>query len=218
MKIKAVLDIDVRMVPCKLASYIANILTGGVVPFLFVFFGSIGMTGVQSGLLTAMVNTTCIIAGPAWAFVADKTKRRKLVLVLLCVGSAVIMFIVPWIPLAVAPLSEQCKLRSSGAENVTSVIANNVSLYLNGNLLDIKNLTSLDVNKTQNILPCDETESDRQKLLLFHVLIAISLIVSMFFFPLFNFCETLLMNVAKQGTLTLGGKEFGELSDFLWEI
>ena len=89
------LTINSELVAAKLGCFLSNWSLGSVA-ILNVFFVSVGMSELRAGVLTAMINTPCIIAGPMWGYLADYTKRRTLILLVLCTGAAGSIFVIPW--------------------------------------------------------------------------------------------------------------------------
>ena len=56
--------INKETISCKIACFLSSAYIGSLIPFLNVFFVSVGMTEFQSGILTALVYTPCIVTGP----------------------------------------------------------------------------------------------------------------------------------------------------------
>merc|ERR1711962_496674 len=99
--------INLRMIPSKVASFFIGSYTGSLMPFLNVFFVSIGMSELKAGILTAVMYTPCIFTGPMWGFLCDYTKRPKVILVILALGPANTMSSLPWTARYINPLSKQ---------------------------------------------------------------------------------------------------------------
>ena len=168
------LKLDLPLVPCKVGSFLTNVFQGSYLPFMYVFFLSVGMTQVRAGILTAIMSSCSMFASPFWAYVADATKRRKTVLVVLSIISSASMFSIPWIVLLVSPLSSQCQQQ----------MVNSTKKRLNGSST---NLTDVSLRM------CMESNENITKL--FHVLCAVVLFVPLFVHPLYNYMEAVVVNV-----------------------
>jgi len=88
---------NVAMLPCKLTYMIWGGMVGTNSPYLNVFFVSIGLTPSQAGVMTGVRLISSSIANPLWGFVADYTGRRRLVMLIMCVGAASLVTPMPWI-------------------------------------------------------------------------------------------------------------------------
>jgi tagatose-1,6-bisphosphate aldolase/MFS family permease len=64
-----------------------------LLPFLVLYYEDLGLKGTQIGFLAGLPPLLSLISAPAWGVVSDKTKRRKLSL-LLAIGGAVVLALV----------------------------------------------------------------------------------------------------------------------------
>ena len=90
------LTFNMELLPAKLGCFLSRGSMGALIPVLNVFFVSVGMSEIRAGILTAMMNTTCIVAGPLWGYLADYTKRRTLIFLVLSFGATGCIFMLPW--------------------------------------------------------------------------------------------------------------------------
>ena len=58
-------------------------------PFIGAYYTSIGMTDGQVGVLAAVFPLAALVIQPFWAYLSDRTGKRKQMLLILCVGSGV---------------------------------------------------------------------------------------------------------------------------------
>ena len=87
----------IYMLPSKLTYLFLWGLLYSYGPFLYVFFISVGLTASQAGLITGLRYLVSFIAGPVWAALADYTGRHRLIYCLLCIGTIISVFPMPWI-------------------------------------------------------------------------------------------------------------------------
>jgi len=74
-----------------------------VVPFLVLYYQSLGFTGAQIGLLTGLTPLVTMVSAPFWTSMADKTRRHRLIMSLAILVSVAILVVVPWFS-AFAPI------------------------------------------------------------------------------------------------------------------
>ena len=85
------------MVPSKLACLLNGFHQGTYTTFFNVFFISIGLSKFQAGIITGSMFAAPILTGPLWGYIADRSRKPKLVLVALCVGACALVFPLPWV-------------------------------------------------------------------------------------------------------------------------
>ena len=63
-------------------------------PFITMYFSQKGMDSMQIGILSALLPIASLTVQPLWAALADRTGRRRRVLILLnlCCAAAVLLF------------------------------------------------------------------------------------------------------------------------------
>jgi PPP family 3-phenylpropionic acid transporter len=66
-----------------------------VVPFLVLYYQSLGFTGAQIGLLTGLTPLITMVSAPFWTGLADKTRRHRLIMSLAILMSSAIWAVVP---------------------------------------------------------------------------------------------------------------------------
>ena len=93
--------VDKRMLPAKLSYFFVFAYFGSYMPFQNVFFTSIGLKPSQAGFITGLRATALSIANPLWGVTADKTGRRKIIFVIISIGTILLVFPMPWIAKAV---------------------------------------------------------------------------------------------------------------------
>ncbi len=57
-------------------------------PFIGAYYTSIGMRESQVGILAAVIPLASLLIQPVWAYISDRTGKRRTVLVFLCIGCA----------------------------------------------------------------------------------------------------------------------------------
>ncbi|XP_057290349.1 major facilitator superfamily domain-containing protein 6-like [Hydractinia symbiolongicarpus] len=89
--------IDQRMIPSKLVYLLVFAYFGSYMPYINTFLISVGLTTSQAGLIygTRLLITMCV--GPIWGLLADYTGYRRVIFVVLCLGTALFIFPSPWI-------------------------------------------------------------------------------------------------------------------------
>ena len=196
--LRRLFSINTRMLPAKFAYILYGGNIGSHIAFLNVFFTSVGLSTLQAGLITGIRYVSATISQPLWGYIADYTGKRKLILIILCIGAALPMFCMPWVSRWIYPKShyELCT-RNSTLGNGTFGISRftNITEYTNA------------VDKC-------ETEKKHAVNTLFYVLLVIVTFASTFEVPLPCYVDTIVMNVVKTGTekASYGGQRiFGSL-------
>ena len=90
-------QVNREMISCKIMYILFGGITGTFSPYLHVFLESLGFRSDHAGFLTGIRFVLSSLANPVWGYFADRTGHRKLVLLLLCVGSALLVAPQPWI-------------------------------------------------------------------------------------------------------------------------
>jgi MFS transporter, PPP family, 3-phenylpropionic acid transporter len=72
----------------KVAYVLLFMSVGITLPFLPGYFGALGLSGAQVGVLLAVGPSLAMVLPPMWGQLADRTGRGGMVLVVLCVGGA----------------------------------------------------------------------------------------------------------------------------------
>ena len=93
------LYINKEMVPCKLTYLLFGGVVGSYAPYLPMFLNSLGLTPAQAGFTIGLEFVVSSLANPLWGYFADRTGKRKLILLLLCLGSALLLTPIPWVAL-----------------------------------------------------------------------------------------------------------------------
>ncbi len=57
-------------------------------PFIGAYYTSIGMSESQVGILAAVIPVSSLLIQPVWAYISDRTGKRRTVIMLLCIGCA----------------------------------------------------------------------------------------------------------------------------------
>jgi MFS family permease len=66
-----------------------------VIPFLVLYYQSLGFTGAEIGLLTGLTPLVTMVSAPFWTGLADKTRRYRFIMSLAILVSVVILAVVP---------------------------------------------------------------------------------------------------------------------------
>lgn len=76
-----------------LSLFLANaaywMIAGTYTPFLSSYFTSVGLTAMQTGVLLMVQPLAVLFVQPVWAYLSDRTAKRKLVLGSLIIGAAI---------------------------------------------------------------------------------------------------------------------------------
>ena len=88
------------MIPAKLTFIFSEGYLGSVNPFFNIFYVSLGLTPSQAGLITGISYAVSSLAGPLWTALVDYTGQRKIIFIILCLGTASSIFSIPWVTLA----------------------------------------------------------------------------------------------------------------------
>ena len=182
--IKWISCVNIHMLRTKVTFLFWGGLVGTYQVYINPFFLSVGLSASQAGLITGMTFLSSSIAGPLWGMLTDYTGRRKLILVLLCLGSASSILSLPWVA-------------SSLVNNL-----NNSSCDHNYNIS----------NNSRIISDCLPTEQDT--IALFRVFLSVMVFGSIFFNTLPNYIEAIVLNVVNESKskATFGGQRiFGSI-------
>ena len=180
--------INKETISCKIACFLSSAYIGSLIPFLNVFFVSVGMTEFQSGILTALVYTPCIVTGPMFGYLADYTNRRRLIFIGMCIAAAATVCSLPW----VARVLQSTPSLGDNVTETSSSRHNNISI-------NSTTCEGLSTTKTSN----DE---------LFGVLFAVVFVAAIFVFPLMSFLEATVANVSAMFGSSFGAQRiFGEI-------
>lgn len=68
---------------------------GAFLPLFAVYLKSIGMSGTQIGVLTALGSLLTVISAPFWGYVADRTNKHQLIYLLLLSSCIITAFLIP---------------------------------------------------------------------------------------------------------------------------
>lgn len=68
-----------------------------IMPFLVLYYQSLGFTGTQIGLLTGLSPLITLVSAPFWTGLADKKNRHHLILSLALLVSAIVIFSLPFL-------------------------------------------------------------------------------------------------------------------------
>lgn len=68
-----------------------------VVPFMVLYYQSVGFTGVQIGLLTGITPLITLLGAPLWTTLADATRRHRLIMSLVILAGAITIFTFPFL-------------------------------------------------------------------------------------------------------------------------
>lgn len=77
--------------------YVVNgmywVTAAAFLPFIGAYYASVGMTESEVGILMAVFPLSALVVQPFWAYLSDRTGKRKGILLFLCVGSAAAVMI-----------------------------------------------------------------------------------------------------------------------------
>ena len=80
--------------------YVVNgmywVTAAAFLPFIGAYYTSIGMSEGQVGVLAAVFPLAALAIQPIWAYLSDRTGKRKRMLLILCVGSGVSVLLFLW--------------------------------------------------------------------------------------------------------------------------
>ena len=161
-------SINIRMLPAKFAFILYGGILGLHLPFLNIFFTSVGLSTSQAGFISGIRYIASSLSGPLWGILADYTGRRKLIMAFICLGSVFPIFTMPWIANAIYP-------------NDTCVSQRNTT---NNTLLTITDKE------------CEEERHDKLETL-FYVFLAIVVFSSIFVISMPGYVDAIVINVVK---------------------
>lgn len=171
-RIRRFFTIDFRMIPTKTAYMLFGGILGSHVPYVYMFFTSVGLTDTQAGLITGIRFGPSTISGPLWGMLADFTGRRKMIMILLCCGSAFPMVTMPWIAQWIYPVAYT-------NQNATySGVLNNVVAV-------------------GDVINSSTGHARTVPVSLFYVLLVAMILSSLFVGPLPGYVDSIVMNVVK---------------------
>lgn len=96
--------INARLVPSKLCFFLNDVFQVTYSSFAIVFFTSVGLTVREAGTISGLCLITSFLTTPLWGCLVDYTGRTKYVFVILCVGTGVTFFPLPWIAASLLPI------------------------------------------------------------------------------------------------------------------
>ena len=183
----------IYMLPSKLTYLFLWGLLYSYIPFLYVFFISVGLTASQAGLITGLRYLVSFIAGPVWAAIADYTSRHRLIYCLLCIGTIISIFPMPWIAEWVNP-------KEHGITNQHEI-------------LNLTNSTFNLRNGKQNPLSSNDK--------LFKVMLSLGLISAAFALPMLGYVDSVIIKIVrccKQKTTYSNQRMFGAVGAGLFNL
>lgn len=92
------------VIPYKLLFVSSYGAFGALLPYLPLYFKQIGLSAMETGVLIGLRPLLQAIGAPVWGFLADKYKRRKLILFM----GAVAWIVKTMLILAVQPRNQEC--------------------------------------------------------------------------------------------------------------
>lgn len=119
--------INYEMIPAKFTYFLTDGFYGSINPFMNIFYLSLGLTASQAGAITGISFVVAFIAVPLWGMLADATGYRKLIYLILCIGTGSTVFSMPFIARAFTTSNETCipiylNITSNTTVNMTSQI------------------------------------------------------------------------------------------------
>ena len=193
----SICTINRRMIPSKFLYILYGGNLGSQVAFLNIFFQSVGLSKSQAGMITGIRFIASTICQPIWGTIADYTGRRKLVLTILCIGSAFPLFSLPWVSEWIYTPSKFAAC--TGNETINLINATRHDVFL-------------------------QCQVDREKALssLYYALLSLVTFTSIFLIPLPGYIEAIVMEVVKSaddgaqyGTQRIFGSLGFSLANFL---
>lgn len=124
--------IDLHMIPCKVMYIFWGGVNATIAPFLNPFFVNIGLTTSQAGFITGFRTIAALLANPLWGFLADYSGRRRLVAFVLCFGSLISLFPIPWLVHVIkghSIVNTTCVNETLLTENITCQSHDNTLLF-----------------------------------------------------------------------------------------
>ena len=92
-----------RMIPSKMAYFLYGAILGLNQPYLVVFCTEVGLSKTLAGYISGARYLSAALTGPLWGYLADYTGRRKLIMIIISIGSAFPIFGMPWIAKSIHP-------------------------------------------------------------------------------------------------------------------
>ncbi len=106
-----------------------------VIPFLVLYYQSLGFSGGQIGLVTGLAPLVTMVSAPFWTGLADQTRRHRLILSALLFASTIVLLIIPQFS-AFAPILLLVLLYSACAAPLTSFI-DSATMFMLGDHKDL---------------------------------------------------------------------------------
>ena len=122
--------VDWEMIPAKLTFFLTDGCFGSILPFINVFYKSLGLSATQAGIISGTSLAVSSLFNPLWSTLADATGYRKLVFIILCIGTATTVFSMPWIEQAVEKVEWTTKCPSNITTNKTKLAGCHLSRRL----------------------------------------------------------------------------------------
>jgi len=169
-------SIDAEMIPAKLTYLFWGGLIGTHLLYLNPFLESIGLPKDKSGIITGIGLALGSITGPFWGMLTDVTGSPKMIMILICIGSAVSVLSVPFI--AAALPKEVCVdgLMKTGGMN-----------------LSIINSTMSNTLQNSTTESCSQTSEDR----LFYTFLVVMGFGSIFYTNIQNYMDATALKTIK---------------------
>lgn len=89
------LAVDKRMLFCKMGHFTFYSALGCCIPYMTIFFVSVGLSRKEAGFISGICFIFSALSSSLWGFLADYTKKRKLILIILCLLSTLIIVAKP---------------------------------------------------------------------------------------------------------------------------
>lgn len=88
--------IDTRMIPSKAMFFINDAAQVMYLSYVIIFMTSIGLSVKEAGVISGFSMISALVAAPIWGIMADCTKSRKLIFVILVLGASITILPLPW--------------------------------------------------------------------------------------------------------------------------
>ena len=162
--------VDLEMITAKVTFFLTDGYFGATMPFMNVFYVSLGLSATQAGMISGVSLAVSSFFNPLWSTLADATGQRKLIFIIMCLGTASTVFSMPWIALAVGKTE---KNMTCAHDNHTAAIASSNDCHPKLHLLN------------SNVI--------------FYSLLALNVVSWIFYTSVRCYVDGIVMNVVKTG-------------------
>jgi len=183
--------VDVEMIPTKLTFFLTDGYYGSIMPFMNVFYRDVGLTVTQAGIISGISMLVSSFFNPLWSALADATGFRRAVFTIMCIGSAVTVFSMPWVEKAVADIDYSSNYTNTKSYKYFQVPSYNSDMSSHGSVLS-----------SNGSHPTPQPHHLKNRQTLFYVMLCLNTVAWIFFTSVRCYVDGIVTNVVNTAVPT----------------